>query len=135
MKRLIFLLWMLGCDAPVNPAEDAPFTFGARSEASFTVRAKKSGVALSGLSLLIRSEDGKLLWRGLTQEGGEAKPFFSLPPGQRYVSLIAQRPGLVGPYTDEALRVEQGAFAPSAWIRLPVDELSQLLELSFTEDK
>lgn len=128
----ILLLAVPGCENPGVPATQGAqeLTLVADNQVGITVR--KGGEAVSAAMVTIREpgtlhRPGAVLHRAMTDASGSVVTSLVAPIDRRLVEVVVHKGGHRGPWSDETTRAQHGAFAPSSWLRVPVDGLDRLV--------
>jgi hypothetical protein len=119
------------------PAADAgasqpEFTYDLTRASSIDVEARAPDAPLPGVLISIRNapaegqEVGELLWTGLTDRDGHARGAARTEHVSEVVHVTIHKMGWAGPYTDPALRAQQGILAPSGYVVVAPAALASL---------
>lgn len=68
----------------------------------------------AGMESWSEADEAAVLWRGRTGLDGRVQSVLPFPASVDDVELLVTAPGRSGPFTDESVRAEMGAFAPAA---------------------
>ena len=120
-----------------EPGDEASFGFSLRTEHALFVSTSAGGAPLRGASIQLLNplevggdgrptRTGGALFEGATGVEGTCSAVVALPTATRELDLVVHHPDYEGPYEDEALRTAWGPFAPTAWVRVDVEDLASL---------
>lgn len=116
-----------------NSVDAGPFHYDLTQTAPLDVEAHTAAGPLAGVIVSIRTTpadptvSGELLWMGATGKDGHARtPVRVDRAAGGPIDVTLHKAGYRGPYTDEAFRIEHGAFAPSAKISVPINQVGSV---------
>ena len=116
-------LALTACDASSSPP---PFTYDLTRATALDIAAHEGSVPLPGVVVSVRAPasdpdtTGALLWMGATASDGHARALVRTDGAGDAVDITLHKAGWRGPWTDEALRSQQGVAAPSARLVVPL---------------
>jgi hypothetical protein len=127
MRILFASLWFVGCVPLEAPDDFEPFTYRTVRDTDFALVVRdERDEPVPGAFVQLRSADGDVAFRGVTDERGRLAATLAVPAHTSELELLIQRRGYEGAHDDEARRRAWGPFAPSSVTQVHRTELGDL---------